>query len=188
MGRLFWIFLMGSMNHKGFIRERGRQEIQKKGCDEGSRGEEAMWCGIMNQGIRTASRGWKRLGGIIASRRNTGQPVVWMESSDTRAGRLTSRTVRWWIPVILSQHICGRLLRQQQETDTQVLSLASGPTSPRFPHVLAYPHLGSHLASVGTEISSPAWRSSPCKGIDSEGDKLIHKRKSACILAEGFLI
>lgn len=99
---LWWIWLITMVLKQ---KEDGRR-VRKKGCNERSRREEAMQCGVTSQGIKTATRSWKTLGDTIShkdSRRNVGWPAVRVESGDTRAGQLASRTPRWWIPIILSR-------------------------------------------------------------------------------------
>lgn len=169
-------------------KEDGRR-VRKKGCNERSRREEAMQCGVTSQGIKTVTRTWKTLGDAIShkdSRRNVDWPAVRIESTDTKAGQLASRTLRWWIPIILSHRVCGHLLRQQQETDPRVLSCASGSTSPLFSHVLQYSHLGSHLALVALKFvllhEIPALVSTQIVK-----HRLTHKRESICIFTETFL-
>lgn len=163
-------------------------ESEKKGCNERSR-REAMLCGVMSQGIKTTTRSWTTLGSIIShkdSRRNRDWPAVRIKSRDTKAGQLASRTLRWWIPIILSQRVCGPLLRQQQETDPTVLASASGSTSPLFSHALQYSHLGSHLALAALKFvllhEIPALVSTWIVK-----HRLTHKRESICIFTETFL-
>ena len=115
---LWWVWLIIMVLKQ---KEDGRR-VRKKGCNERSR-REAMQCGVTSQGIKTTTRSWTTLGDTIShkdSRRNRDWPAVRIKSRDTKAGQLASRTLRWWIPIILSQGVWFHSLRHNKSSINSV--------------------------------------------------------------------